>query len=114
MDRTLRRRDALRAALAATDVAALLVVDPTNVAYLTGFTGDSSYLLVARDRDLIVSDGRFTTQLEQDCPGLEAYIRPNVQGMTKAVAHVVGKLGPASLGFEAAHLCVADFEALKG
>jgi len=113
MDRILRRRDALRTALAANQIAALLVVDPTNVAYLTGFTGDSSYLLVGRDRDLIVSDGRFTTQLEQECPGLGAYIRPNVQSMNKAVAHVVGKLGLPAVGFESAHLSVADYLALK-
>ncbi|WP_165066692.1 M24 family metallopeptidase [Paludisphaera rhizosphaerae] len=115
MDRILRRRDALRAELASQDVAALLVVDPSNVAYLTGFTGDSSYLLVGRDgRDMVLSDGRFTTQLEQECPGLEAYIRPNVQPMTKAVAEIAEKLRLPSLGFEASHLSVADFEAVKG
>jgi len=114
MDRTLRRRDALRAKLATPGLAGLLVVDPTNVAYLTGFSGDSSYLVVGRDRDVIVSDGRFTTQLEQECPGLEAYIRPNVQSMPKATAHVASGLGLASLGFESAHLSFAGWEALKG
>lgn len=114
MERFLRRRDALRTQCEAHRLDALLVVAPTNVAYLTGFSGDSSSLLVGRDRDLIVSDGRFTTQLEQECPGLEAYIRPNVQNMNKAVAHVVGKLGVGGLGFEAAHLSFADWEALKG
>ncbi|WP_337177099.1 aminopeptidase P family protein [Paludisphaera sp.] len=108
MDRILRRRDALRARLAAEKVDALLVVDPTNVAYLTGFTGDSTYLIVARDREVAVSDGRFTTQLEQECPGLEACIRPGTQGMMAAVAEVAGRLGIASLGFEAAHVSVVD------
>lgn len=113
MDRILRRRDALRAKLAAEKVAALLVVDPTNVAYLTGFTGDSTYLIVSRDREVAISDGRFTTQLEQECPGLEAYIRPNTQGMTAAVAEIAGKLGVPSLGFEAAHLTVAEHQKLR-
>ncbi len=113
MDRFPRRRDALRAKLAAEKIAALLVVDPTNVAYLTGFTGDSTYLIVARDREIALSDGRFTTQLEQECPRLEAYIRPNTREMTQAVAEVAGKLGLASLGFEAAHLSVAAHLKLK-
>jgi Xaa-Pro aminopeptidase len=113
MDRILRRRDALRAKLAAEKVAALLVVDPTNVSYLTGFSGDSTYLIVGRDREIAVSDGRFTTQLQQECPGLEAYIRPNTQEMMKAAAEVAGKLGVASLGFEAVHLSVADHQKLK-
>ena len=52
-----------------------VVSAPTNVSYLTGFSGDSSVLILGRERDLIVSDGRFTTQLAQECPGLEAHIR---------------------------------------
>ena len=75
--------------LEADELDALLVSSPTNVSYLTGFTGDSSVLLVGRDRDLIISDGRFTTQLEQECPGLEAHIRPPGQEMNPAIAQVV-------------------------
>lgn len=113
MDRISRRREALRARLTEKKLGALLVVHPTNVAYLTGFTGDSSYLLIGRDRDLILSDGRFTTQIEQECPGLEAHIRPTSQSMNQAVVAVVEKLGVRKLGFEASHLSVADWDFLK-
>ena len=76
MDRFGERREALRRTLRASDHVGFLVASPTNVRYLTGFTGDSSVLLLGRDREILVSDGRFTTQLEQECPGLEAHIRP--------------------------------------
>ena len=66
---------------------------PTNVSYLTGFTGDSSVLIVGRERDLIISDGRFTTQLEQECPGLEASIRLPGQEMNPAIAQVLETMG---------------------
>ena len=69
-------------------------------------------LLVSRDRDLIISDGRFTTQIEQECPGLEAYIRPNTQTLIQAIAQVAGSLGVRRLGFEAAILSVADFQTI--
>ena len=62
---------------------------PTNVSYLTGFSGDSSVLVLGRQRDLIVSDGRFTTQLAQECPDLEAHIREPGQERNAA-------LGPQS------------------
>ena len=75
MDRFLSRREKLRATLKADEIDALLVSAPTNVSYLTGFSGDSSVLILGRERDLIISDGRFTTQLEQECPGLERHIR---------------------------------------
>ena len=42
-----------------------------NVTYLTGFTGDSSYLLVCGERELLITDGRYTQQLAEECSGLE-------------------------------------------
>ena len=47
-------------------------------------------------RDVIVSDGRFTTQLAQECPGLEAYIRVPGQEMNPAMAHVSRRWGSTS------------------
>ena len=90
-----------------------MVSSATNVAYLTGFTGDSSVLLVSRERELLISDGRFTTQIEQECPGLEAYIRPSTQTLNQAIVHVAGSLGVERLGFEAAILSVADFQTIR-
>ncbi|MGA2796102.1 MAG: aminopeptidase P family N-terminal domain-containing protein, partial [Thermoguttaceae bacterium] len=57
------RRDKVRKALRKLGVDALLVTDFTNVTYLTGFTGDDSYLLVRDDGDTIISDPRYTIQL---------------------------------------------------
>ena len=91
----------------------LLVSSATNVRYLTGFTGEDSVLLVTRDRALIVSDGRFTTQLSQECPDLEARIRAIGQTQLEVVADVVGKLDVRRLAFESAALSVADFETLR-
>ena len=112
MDRFHSRREKLRSTWKAAEIDALLVSAPSNVSYLTGFSGDSSVLLVGRDRDLIVSDGRFTTQLEQECPGLEARIRLPGQDMNPAVADVLRLMGLTRVGFEATHLTVADHEAL--
>ena len=36
-----------------------------------------------RPRALVISDGRYTTQLQQECPGLEIHIRPVGQPMTE-------------------------------
>src|SRR4051794_19039477 len=100
MDRTPQRREKLGRTLKADRVDALLVASATNVRYVTGFTGDSATFLLTRDRAVIVSDGRFTTQLEEDCPGLDAHIRAVGQTMTAAIAEVAGKLGVGRLGFE--------------
>lgn len=113
MDRIARRREALRARIAEKKLDALLVIHPANVAYLTGFTGDSSYLLAGSERDLILSDGRFTTQIEQECPGLDAHIRPTGQTMNQSVGEVIKKLNLHRIGFEASYLSVADWNAIQ-
>ncbi len=59
------RIERLRGALDDAGVDAMVVSELTNVRYLTGFTGSSAMVLVAPDRVLFVTDGRYTTQSEQ-------------------------------------------------
>ena len=114
MERLRIRRERLREALRSDDVDALLVSSSTNVRYLTGFSGESSVLVLGREADLIVSDGRFTTQIEQECPGLEAHIRLPGQDMIPPIARLVASLGIRRLAFEAGALTVADHQDLRG
>jgi Xaa-Pro aminopeptidase len=114
MDRILNRRELLRQKLKADDLDAILVSSETNVSYLTGFSGDSSALLVGRDRDVILSDGRFKTQLEQECQGIEARIRGTSQTLNQAIVEAVRLLEIRRLGFEAAALSVAEYEIMRG
>src|SRR6185437_16017376 len=92
-ERFLNRRDKLRCAFTTDEVDGALIGAPTNVSYMTDFRGDSSFLIVGRDRDLLISDGRFSAQIQQECPGLDAFIRPVAQPLIEAVAEVVAKCG---------------------
>ncbi|RUL81813.1 M24 family metallopeptidase [Tautonia sociabilis] len=103
-----RRVEAVRRSLREAGLGALLVTHPPNVSYLTGFTGDSSALIVSADRLLIVSDFRFDTQLRDECPTLERHIRPSDRTLPQELGEVVAKLGLGRVGFEAAGLTVAD------
>jgi Xaa-Pro aminopeptidase len=94
-----RRGKALKAAQAQ-GADALLVTNFANVTYLTGFTGDDSYLLVDKHQAVVLSDPRYTTQLEEECPGLELFIRPPGMGMLQAVVEVVGAARVRHLGVE--------------
>jgi Xaa-Pro aminopeptidase len=91
----------------------LVVSSVTNVEYLTGFTGDSSVLVLTDHRQIVVSDGRFEEQLGRECPDLERHIRPRGQPLAAGVAGVVAGLGAPAAAFEAAHLTVADYETLR-
>jgi Xaa-Pro aminopeptidase len=100
MNRTSNRIEKLRKSLKADRAERLLVASVTNVSYLTGFTGDDSTFLLTPTRALVISDGRYTTQLQQECPDLEIHIRPVGQPMNVGIAEVVGKLGIRRLAFE--------------
>ncbi|MGE5191981.1 MAG: M24 family metallopeptidase [Deltaproteobacteria bacterium] len=112
-DRPLERRQKLLHHLKNKPVEALLVSNETNVSYLTGFTGDSSYLLIGKGICTLISDGRYTTQIGQECPGMEVYIRPQTETVVVAAAKVVRKAKLRKLGVESDHLTLASFEKLK-
>jgi Xaa-Pro aminopeptidase len=113
MDYPAQRRRRLAESLPREGIDALLVSSPVNVTYLTGFTGESSHLILTGDRALLVSDARFTEQIAAECPGLDVAIRPPAQSLYHAVADALGKLGLRSLGFESSHLTVAEHEMLR-
>jgi len=107
------RRERLVQHLQEEQLDALLVSHPVNVSYLTGFSGDSSYLLVGKQQSRLISDGRFTEQLAEECPGLDTYIRPSGELLPTAVAKVLTQSGLHGVGFESGHLSVAEFDGYR-
>ncbi|MCE9548683.1 MAG: Xaa-Pro peptidase family protein [Planctomycetia bacterium] len=96
------------------EIGSLLVTNFTNVTYLTGFSGDDSYLLVSgRGKPLIISDPRYTTQLEEECPDIELEIRPPGASMLSRLNEVIRAAKIPRLGIESSSVSVAMFEQLK-
>jgi Xaa-Pro aminopeptidase len=113
MSRYALRREALRRLLAQKSLAAVLVTDELNVTYLTGFTGDSSYLLIMPDRELLVTDGRYTQQLAEECAGLELAVRQPGSRLTDFAGDKLAKLGLAAVAIEADSLTLGSYERLR-
>ncbi|WP_152054405.1 M24 family metallopeptidase [Tautonia marina] len=108
-----RRVEAVRSRMRAEKLDALLVTHPPNVSYLTGFTGDSSAVLLGTDRSVIVSDFRYETQLRDECPGQECHIRPSSKTLAQELGEVLAGFGWRSVGFESASLSVLDWETIR-
>ncbi len=107
------RRERLWHAAAEEGLGALLVTSPVNVTYLTGFSGEATYLILTKSKTLLVSDGRFKEQLAEECPGLDPYIRPPDQMLPDAAIAQLISLAPRNIGFESGHLTVAEFQAIS-
>jgi Xaa-Pro aminopeptidase len=112
-DRIAVRREQLANRCKPEGVGAFLVTAVPNVTYLTGFTGDSSALLVMPGRSILVTDGRYTEQMKRECPDVEVHVRPVSRLLMPVVGELLGKLGMDCVGFDPSHLSVADHEVVK-
>lgn len=88
------RCEKLRKLLKKSNADAMLVTDFVNVTWLTGFTGDDSYLLVFPDGEVLISDSRFMLQVPTECPGLDYIIRDARTTMLGAVQTELKKAFP--------------------
>ncbi len=92
----------------------MLVTRLVNVRYLTGFTGSNAAVLISSDAhsDRIVSDGRYTTQISEQCPDVTA-LPPSRTCPEAAISFALaGRMD--RLGFESRDVTVALFGTLRG
>ena len=108
-----KRRANLLRRLRREQASAILVTRFVNVTYLTGFTGDDSYLLLTPERALMLSDSRYAEQLQEQCPDLELQIRRTPATMTDAIRKAVKASGLTHLAYEADAMTVAEQERLR-
>ncbi len=106
------RRKRLRELVSAAAADALLVTNFKNVTYLTGFTGDDSYLLLTLGGETLVTDRRYTQQLAEECPQLRLEVRTPGNTMLPAVAGVVERAKIKRLGIEGKSATVSLQQAL--
>ena len=107
------RRDQLARLLPEEGLDAFLVSRPVNVTYLSGFTGDSSVVLLTGRACLLLSDPRYVGQIADECPGLDTHIRKPTQKLHEAIGLVLTGMGCRRVGCESAGLTLAEAEALR-
>lgn len=99
----------LRRQIKQSGVDALLVTNFKNVTYLTGFTGDDSYLLVTAKEEILFSDPRYSEQLEDECPHLKLEVREPGTSILDSVAQTIRKAKVSKLGIEGQSMTVQLF-----
>ncbi|MCE5340602.1 MAG: Xaa-Pro peptidase family protein [Planctomycetaceae bacterium] len=65
----------VRAKLADLKIDALIVTNPSNVSYLSGFWGGDSWLIVTKDSNTLITDSRYTLQAKKQCNLCKIYER---------------------------------------
>lgn len=88
----------LRKQLEKEQVDALLITNPFNRRYMTGFTGTAGVVLISMDAAVFITDFRYTEQAEKEINGFT--IVQHTRTIIEEVAQQVEKMNVQTLGFE--------------
>ncbi|NDL66251.1 M24 family metallopeptidase [Anaerotalea alkaliphila] len=81
------------------EVEAVLVQEPSNRYYLSGFTGSAGSLLLAGGERFLVTDFRYLEQAAEECLGIQVWDQGR-EGPYAAIAKILEQKGIGRLGFE--------------
>ena len=94
----------LRQKLASEGLGAILITDPANRRYLSGFTGSAGTLIISQERAMLATDFRYYEQVEKQAPQFELVkIRDKLINL---LPDLIKGLGTHQLGFESKNLTV--------
>lgn len=94
----------LRRLLGEHDLDAVLIANPNDIRYLTGFSGEDSALIVLERSLVMVSDFRFEEELAALPATTRLVIRTN--GLLEAVGQTLRDTGVDRIGVQAEHLTI--------
>ena len=107
----IKRLHKLRPVIAERGLDALLISQPENYRYLSGFTGSSGWLVISHSDAVLATDSRYTEQAKQETQGFEIIkIKGDLDGW---LPQLTSNLGWHKLGFEADHICYANYHKLS-
>ncbi len=107
-----KRRDRLLRGLRSQGVKNLLITSPYNVSYLTGFTGEDSFLWITPKEVVLLSDARYEEQIQSEVKDVELLIRAPSTTIIDAAANALAVRDHAEIWVEAASTSVAQWERL--
>jgi Xaa-Pro aminopeptidase len=98
----------LREALTTEGLDAILITQPENRHYLSGFTGSAGVLLISQDQTVLATDFRYYEQVEKQAPDFRlAKITDKFMTLLPELVHEVRA---KRVGFESAHLTVDQYK----
>jgi Xaa-Pro aminopeptidase len=112
-DESRRRLGELRRRLTDLSLDGIVLSEPSNVRYLSGFSGSLGYLLVGAEVGEIIGDSRYWLQMEEEAPAFALTRSGASPGLWKLVAERVKANRFTRVGFESQHLTVDMYERLR-
>ncbi|KUO68746.1 MAG: hypothetical protein APF77_14665 [Clostridia bacterium BRH_c25] len=91
----------------------MLLVNDSNIRYISGFTGSESYVIISAKARIFITDSRYTEQAEAECDGFEIVRwRSPMPGLVETIQQVCKTNGVKVLGFEQGKVTYELYEKL--
>ena len=111
MNITMKRLQKLRTTLSEKKLQAVLISQPENRYYFSGFNGSAGYLLITADSQLLATDFRYVEQVKRQSPDYRLF---ELKGeMAKWLPEFTAGLGLKELAFEAEDVTFDRYNRLK-
>ena len=92
----------------------MFISRPVNVKYVSHYTGEDSWLFITEQEKFFLTDPRYTEQVSYECPDYTILNWRDTYGsIGKALAYAAGKVGAKTIGYEASHLTVEQYQNLQ-
>ena len=102
----------LRQALAAKEIEAILISQPENRYYLSGFAGSAGFLLITPRNAVLATDSRYTEQARREAPDYEIFRTGG--DIARWLPDMATGVNLRQLGFEAADITLASYRQMSG
>lgn len=103
----MKRVENLRNLFASHEVDGVLITKAENRRYITGFTGSSGFVVISKERTVLITDFRYIEQAQEQAPNFE--IIDGTKDMIAKARDIVQELGIKNLGFEVMGLSYYEF-----
>jgi len=112
MDTSLYARNKLLTLIKEEKLDAILITEPCDLRYFTGFTGGEGIAVAAGSTLHMYTDSRYTTQVAEQSPEWEFFEVTSDRPYAARIAEFFREAGVRTVGFEDAFMTVQTYEAL--
>lgn len=91
---------------------AVLISNQCNIRYITGYTGDTGYVYLSRNKAILFTDFRYVFQAKAEAKECEVYDIAD-EGYYKAIAAAAKEDGTKTMLFEGAEVLFSFYERLR-
>ncbi|WP_315114491.1 Xaa-Pro peptidase family protein [uncultured Clostridium sp.] len=105
------RIDNLRNSMKSKEIDGILLIGDHNRNYISGFTGDESYVIIGLEKSVFITDSRYTQQAKEQVEGME--IREYKGKIEDFLRDTIAELNIRKIGFEENIITYKNYIAYK-